>query len=90
MEYNDLLNELFNLLDKDENIIKIKELKNKLLNNKELLKEIEDVNNNFILENKKKLYKNKDYVEYLKLETNIRLLIYSIKNKFNFIGRSCK
>ena len=90
MEYNKLLNELFDILDKNEDIIKIKKFKNKLLDNKDLLKEIKEVNNNFTLENKKKLYKNDDYVEYLKLETNIKLLINSIKNKFNFIGRSCK
>ena len=89
MEYNELINELLDLLDKDDNIIKIKKLKNKLLCNKELIKEIKEVNNNFNIENKKNLYNNNDYVEYLKLETNIRLLINFIKNKFNFINRSC-
>ena len=90
MEYNDLLNELFDLLDKEENIIKIKKLKIKLLNNKEFIKQIKDVNNNFILENKKKLYNNIDYVEYLKLENNIRLLTNAIKQKFNLVDRSCR
>ena len=79
MEYNNLINELLDILDKDENIIKIKELKNKLLNDNNLLENIRSVNNNPSIESKKKLFNNSDYKEYLRLESNINLIILSIK-----------
>ncbi len=90
MKYNELINELLDLLDKANSIIKFKELKDKLLNDKAFLEKIKNVNLDMNLNNKKKLYENIDYVEYLKLETNIKMLICSIKNKFNFISRSCR
>jgi len=89
MEYNNLINELLDILDKDENIIKIKELKNKLLNDNKLLEDIKNVNNNPSIETKKKLFNNNDYKEYLRLESNINLIILSIKQKLNFSSRSC-
>lgn len=89
MEYNKLINELLDILDKDENIIKIKKLKNKLLNDNNLLENIRSVNNNPSIESKKKLFNNFDYKEYLKLESNINLIILSIKQKMNFSSRSC-
>ena len=42
MKYNDLINEFLDLLDKQEDIIKIKKLKQKLLNDQELLNSITD------------------------------------------------
>lgn len=89
MEYNNLINELLDILDKDENIIKIKELKNKLLNDNKLLEDIKNVNNNPSIESKKNLFNNNDYKEYLRLESNINLIILSIKQKLNFSSRSC-
>lgn len=89
MEYNILINELLDILDKDENIIKIKKLKNELLNNNKLLEDIKDVNNNPSIESKKKLFNNADYKKYLRLENNINLMILSIKQKMNFTSRSC-
>lgn len=90
MKYNDLINEFLNLLDKDDNIIKIKKLKNNLINNKSFLKELEEYRLYKNVDNKKKLYQNKDYNEYLKCENNINLLILNIRNKFNiFNSRKC-
>ena len=89
MKYNDLINELLDLLDKNNDIKKIKILKEKLLSNQFFLGEINNYQNNPTVENKKKLYNNNDYVNYLKLETNINLLIREIKQKLNFLNRSC-
>jgi hypothetical protein len=80
MNINKLLDELFNLLDNDINIKKIKKLKSKITN-----KEIELINlyrNNPTVENKKKLYENKVINEYLTCESNINYLIMEINNKF--------
>ena len=82
MKYNDLLNELFDLLDENQDIKRIKTLKGKLINNPEL-------KNNLSVESKKKLYENQDYVKYLESENNIRLLVADIKKKFNFTNRKC-
>ena len=80
MNINKLLDELFNLLDKDINIKKIKKLKSKITN-----KEIELINeyrNNPTVSNKKKLYDNKLINEYLSCETEVNYLIMGINNKF--------
>ena len=82
MEYNELINELIDELNKNLDIKNIKRLKTKLLNNLDFLSEIENYKVISAVENKKKLYENKDYLEYLKSETNINLLFLNIKNKF--------
>ncbi|MBR3660969.1 MAG: hypothetical protein IKN63_03590 [Bacilli bacterium] len=90
MEYNELINELIDLLDKNLDIKNIKRLKTKLLNNLDFLSELENYKLNKNIENKKKLYENKDYLSYLKSETNVNLLILSIKNKFKILeSREC-
>ena len=86
-EINNKLNELFNLLDDNENIKKIQELKNKISD-----KELDLINsyrNNPTIENKKKLYDNKVIDEYLKSESNINYLIMQINNKFKR-SKSCE
>ena len=86
-EINNKLNELFNLLDDNENINKIQELKNKISD-----KELDLINsyrNNPTIENKKKLYDNKVIDEYLKSESNINYLIMQINNKFKR-SKSCE
>ena len=80
MNIDKLLNELFILLDNDENIKKIKIIKKNITD-----KEIELINNyrlNPTIENKKKLYDNKVINEYLTCESNINYLIMEINNKF--------
>ena len=42
MKYNDLINELLDLLDKDSKIIQIKKIKKKLLNDENLKENIEN------------------------------------------------
>ena len=86
-EINNKLNELFNLLDDNENIKKIQELKNKI-SDKEL-DLINNYRNNPTIENKKKLYDNKVIDEYLKSESNINYLIMQINNKFKR-SKSCE
>ena len=80
MNIDKLLNELFILKDKDENIKKIKKIKKNITD-----KEIDLINNyrlNPTIENKKKLYDNKVINEYLTCESNINYLIMEINNKF--------
>ena len=91
MEYNDLINELLDLLDKNSDIKKIKTLKLELLNDKKMLSMIENYRENQTVEAKEKLFQNPKYLEYLKSESNIRLLIFDIKNKFKeFNSRMCQ
>ena len=85
MNIDKKLDELFSLLSKDENIIKMQKLKKKITN-----KEIELINefrNNPTIDNKKKLYENKLINEYLTCESNINLLIMEINNKFKRRGK---
>ena len=80
------MQELFDLLDENDNIKKIRELKDKISD-----KEINLINNyrnNPTIENKKKLYENKIIDEYLKRESNINYLIMEINNKFKR-SKSC-
>lgn len=80
MNIDKKLNELFSLLDKDENIKKIKELKNNITDTEINL--IKEYRNNPTVINKKKLYNNKVINEYLTLESNINYLIMEINSKF--------
>ena len=90
MKYNELINELFDILDNNYDVIKIKDLKNKLIKDKNFINSLEDYRLVKTINNKKKLYENKDYLEYLKSETNINILIQNIKNKFSiFNNRKC-
>ena len=89
MKYNDLLNELFDLLDENQDIKRIKTLKGKLINNLELQNNLSLYKETRSVESKKKLYENQDYVKYLESENNIRLLVADIKKKFNFTNRKC-
>ena len=80
MDINTKLNELFDLLDQNEDIKKVDLLKRKITT-----KEIELINNyrnNPNIENKKKLYNNKIINDYLTHESNINYLIMQINNKF--------
>ena len=74
------MQELFELLDSNDDIKETKKLKDKISD-----KEINLINNyrnNPTIENKKKLYENKIIDEYLKRESNINYLIMEINNKF--------
>ena len=91
MKYNDLINDLLETLDKNEDIIKIKSLKKKLNLDEKLKNDLENYRLVKTVSSKQKLYENKDYLEYLKCETNINFLIQDIKSKFNiFYNRKCQ
>lgn len=89
MKYNELINELLNLLDQNNDIIKIKSLKKKILQDPNLINDIENYRLLKTISSKKKLYENKDYLEYLNCENNVNFLIHNIKSKFNFNDRKC-
>lgn len=80
------------LIDNTEDVIKIKELKNKINNNEEYIKLMNEfienkdsyVNNNSIEEEikklRKKLFSIGELEEYLKIQNNLRLLSININN----------
>ncbi len=74
------MNELFKLLDKNEDIKKVSKLKSKITDKELLL--INNYRINPTINNKKKLYDNNIIDEYLKSESNINYLIMQINNKF--------
>ena len=80
MNIDKKLNELFLLLDKDDNIKRIKELKTEITDTEINL--INGFRNNPTVDNKKRLYNNKIINEYLTCESNINYLIMEINNKF--------
>lgn len=84
MNIDKKLDELFLLLDKDENIKKIKELKTKITDNEINL--IKEYRNNPTIDKKKKLYENKIINDYLICESNINYLIMELNNKFKRRG----
>ena len=89
MKYNDLINEFLDILDENEDIKKIKELKVKLLKDSNFLRQLNNYKLIKTIDNKKKLFDNNNFTEYLKSETNINILIQEIKNKFKFVKRGC-
>ena len=84
MNIDKKLDELFILLDNNENIKRLQELKKNITNEEILL--INDYRNNPTVENKKKLYDNKIINEYLICESNLNYLIMEINNKFKKRG----
>lgn len=80
MNINEKLNELFYLLDNEENIKKISKLKEKITDTE--LELVKEYRNNPTIDNKKKLYENKIINEYLTCESNINYLIMEINSKF--------
>ena len=89
MKYNDLINTFFDELDNLDSIKEIKVLKIELLNNKELLKDLENYHLMKTVTLKQKLYEYPLYVRYLSLEVSINLLIQDIKKKLDFTDRKC-
>ena len=87
VELNDKLQELIDLLEKEESVKKIKELKSKI--GKKELELINEYRSNPTLDNKNKLYNNDIIKEYLKNETQINYLIMGINRKFKG-GRKCQ
>ena len=86
---SDIVLATYNFLDTLDNSNLIKNLtkyKNRLMNNKILLDEIEslkkEVDNNIIIDKRKKLYKNNDYKMYMKYYNELLLIVLRINKKF--------
>lgn len=95
-EINDQINNLIEILDKDERIIKLKKKKETLISNQTLIKDLEKLRNLDIYSNeykqlKQKLFENPDFIEFKQLENEINLLILEINQKLNTLTneRSC-
>lgn len=80
MDINQKLDELFTLLDNDENIKKLKRLKSKITDKEISL--IKNYRDNPTVSNKTKLYDNEIINEYLTCESNLNYLIMGINSKF--------
>ena len=81
------MNELFDLLDMNDDINKVVELKEKIGKQEILL--INNYRHNPTIDNKLKLYDNKLIDEYLKRESNINYLIMEINRRFKR-SRKCQ
>ena len=85
-ELNKKIDNLINLLDSDSRIIKLVNEKNKLLNNKELLDNINKLKRLDKYSDEYKILKNKlfndyDFVSFKELENEINFLILQINTK---------
>ena len=89
MKLDKLLDELILLLDNNSNIKKMNEIKKNI--NKETLDLINEYRMNPSVSNKKKLYQDKVFLEYIECESNINYLIMVINQKFKLSrGKSCE
>ena len=95
-EINYQINNLIEILDKDERIIKLKKKKETLISNQTLIKDLEKLRNLDIYSSeykqlKQKLFENHDFIEFKQLENEINLLILEINQKLNTLTneRSC-
>jgi len=89
MELDKLLDELIEVLDNNSNIKKMNEIKKNI--NKETLDLINEYRMNPSVSNKKKLYQDKVFLEYIECESNINYLIMVINQKFKLSrGKSCE
>ena len=95
-ELNLKIDNLIDILNKDERIIKIEKLKNKITSNKELLNKIEklkelDKYSDEYISLKKELFNDKDFVSFKELENEIDFLILEINNHIKKLTneRSC-
>lgn len=88
LELQTKLDELFNLLDNIPCIKNIEKIKGNI--DDELKTLINNYRSNPTIENKKKLYKNEKYLEYIKNETELNYLIMNINNKFRRKSGNCE
>ena len=77
-------NKIIEKLDKTEDIVRMKELKDKLNSNKQYLNLMSEFENNTlddeIMTLRKKLFNIDELKEYLKIQNNLRLLSININN----------
>ena len=87
-ELNIKVNELIELLDNDIRIKDIEVLKNKIINNRDIITKIDKLKNldkysNEYKELKKEIFLNDDFKEFKEKEAEIDYLILEINNKLN-------
>lgn len=81
------LNKLFDLLDDLECINELEKIKN---SNDELIKLVNRYRNLPTIENKKELFRNNDYLNYLKNVSELNYLILEINNRFKKKRGNCE
>lgn len=78
------MNELLDLLSKDSRMIELKTLKNKLLEDKKMLADIEEWKENpYNKDLKQRLYQNESYKRYQHLENEIYFLTLEMNRILN-------
>ena len=87
-ELNKKLDELYSLLDNLECIKNIERIKKDIPN--ELIMMINEYRTCPTVENKKKLYQNETFLEYIKNETELNYLIMEINQKFKRKRGQCE
>lgn len=95
-EIEQKMDELLEILSKDQRIIDLQEAKKRLFNHPEFLAKVQrlkqlDIYSNEYKELKKELFQNPDFVEFKHLENEINLLILAINQKLKPLTneRSC-
>ena len=84
------LDNLKKILDEDEHIIKIKELTNKIMNDKELVQQIEKYNYSKDERTKEEILKNNVFREYKHQEAELNILILEINQELKKITKKDK
>ena len=86
---------LIDTLDKSNLIKKLTKYKEKLMNNKKLLKEIESIkketDTDIIIKKRQALYKNNDYRMYMKYYNELSLIVLRINKQYtNTMTHECR
>lgn len=79
------LDELIELIEKDERIINLKKIKNELLNDSNFINLLTEIKSKpyISIQEKEKLYSNEKYKEYQHLENEIYFLTLDINSRLN-------
>ena len=89
-ELIDKVNNLKESLDSNEEIIKLKEINEKIMQDKELLKDIEEYNRTNNLELKNKIINNSLFREYKHSEAECNFIILEINKRLKEISNKGK
>lgn len=89
-ELIDKVNNLKEALDSNEEIIKLKEINEKIMADKELLKDIEEYNRTNNLELKNKIINNSLFREYKHSEAECNFIILEINKRLKEISNKGK
>ena len=80
-----MIDDIIKQIDNDPRMIELKRLKSKLLDDKDFMNNIREIQNNreLLFLKKKDIFKNKDYQRYQLLENDISFLTLEINKRFN-------